>query len=370
MSRNSRNRGRKSRKQSSLIGRSASQASNASLLPQNDRPSQLPSNQSESDTQSEEDESIFKFSSASSIDHLHDSSQDINGIKRGVRKKNSFSSGLHSPKLHVSESGSKIHGSRTFSNGGIGGDRHNIKSDQNKALVRKLELMHNFTTEAVKLLRTEDEHLLKHDGHVSQQYLFRALEENHEELRRLLLKRLKPRPQRNSIASVPIGSPATTACPNTAGEVSDTNPFDFDYNESIIRVNPAMDDHNKETSDDNEEGCADEYYYDEKSQEEPTVMYNDNLSVQEDSTVSPLDHDDEPLEQDISKVEAIEETEATPFDLATIEEQPELGYTSESESSLELKDLASSGLTPTPLEPLPEEDTKLLEEISDHAKEN
>ena len=69
--------------------------------------------------------------------------------------------------------------------------------------VRKLELMHNFTTEAVRLLKSEDELKTSSSAEAdsSQQYLFRALEENHEELRRLLLKRLKPRPQRNSVVS-------------------------------------------------------------------------------------------------------------------------------------------------------------------------
>ena len=78
--------------------------------------------------------------------------------------------------------------------------------------VRKLELMHNFTTEAVRLLKSEDELKTSSSAEAdsSQQYLFRALEENHEELRRLLLKRLKPRPQRNSVvsAATAIGSPA------------------------------------------------------------------------------------------------------------------------------------------------------------------
>ena len=73
----------------------------------------------------------------------------------------------------------------------------------NCTLVRKLELMHNFTTEAVRLLKSEDELKTSSSAEAdsSQQYLFRALEENHEELRRLLLKRLKPRPQRNSVVS-------------------------------------------------------------------------------------------------------------------------------------------------------------------------
>ena len=118
----------------------------------------------------------------------------------------SISSGLHSPKLHVSESGGKIHGSHTFSGGQKSPRATQRNSEQNKALVRKLELMHNFTTEAVRLLKSEDEFKTSED--TSQQYLFRALEENHEELRRLLLKRLKPRPQRNSVATTAVGSPA------------------------------------------------------------------------------------------------------------------------------------------------------------------
>ena len=103
-------------------------------------------------------------------------------------------------------SGNKIHGSHTFS-GGQRSPRGSIIQktfEQIKALVRKLELMHNFTTEAVRLLKSEDDFKTSEDS----SNLFRALEENHEELRRLLLKRLKPRPQRNSVVSAALGSPA------------------------------------------------------------------------------------------------------------------------------------------------------------------
>ena len=72
-------------------------------------------------------------------------------------------------------------------------------SSSDKALVRHLELMHNFTSEAVKLLKKEDQtedritddDIEKLDQDSSK--IFRALEENHEELRLLLLRKLKPR---------------------------------------------------------------------------------------------------------------------------------------------------------------------------------
>ena len=89
----------------------------------------------------------------------------------------------------------------------------------------------------------------------------------------------------------------------------------------------------------------------DKSNEEPTVMFNDNLSIQEETNVSPLDSDDQSL---IIPLTSEDESEAGNgssimdpnfnsgggdfdlagvFDLATIEEQPELGYSSESESN-------------------------------------
>jgi len=145
-----------------------------------------------SESQSDEDgeeSCMFKFSSMSSVDHLNGSASDLAiTAKQRTRKKNSISSGLHSPKLHVSESGGKIHGSHTFSGGQKSPRATQRNSEQNKALVRKLELMHNFTTEAVRLLKSEDDFKTSEDS----SNLFRALEENHEELRRLLLKRLKP----------------------------------------------------------------------------------------------------------------------------------------------------------------------------------
>ena len=83
----------------------------------------------------------------------------------------------------------------------------------------------------------------------------------------------------------------------------------------------------------------------DKSNEELTIMYNDNLSIQEDTNVSPLDSDDKSLIMPASE----ENTDPTPImdpntatfdlagvcDLATIEEQPELGYSSESEANFE-----------------------------------
>ena len=84
----------------------------------------------------------------------------------------------------------------------------------------------------------------------------------------------------------------------------------------------------------------------DKSQEEPTVMYNDDLSIHElEVAVSPLDSDEPSLilpdSEDTSEASTgsilTDPNTAPPFDLAgvcdlaTIEEQPELGYSSESE---------------------------------------
>ena len=73
----------------------------------------------------------------SSVDHLNDSAADLaSTTKQRTRKKNSVSSGLHSPKMHVSESGGKIHGSHTFSGGQRSprGSTVQRSSEQNKAL--------------------------------------------------------------------------------------------------------------------------------------------------------------------------------------------------------------------------------------------
>ena len=119
MSRASRNRGQRSRKQSSLLGRSTSRISNTSMQNCKNCHDEDVKEATErrdvdqgsgSDSQSEDEdceESLFKFSSMSSVDHINDSSNDLTKFKRS-RKKNSVSSGLHSPKLHVSESGNFV----------------------------------------------------------------------------------------------------------------------------------------------------------------------------------------------------------------------------------------------------------------------
>ena len=315
---------------------------------------------------------LFKFSSMSSVDHLNDSAADLaSTTKQRTRKKNSVSSGLHSPKMHVSESGGKIHGSHTFSGGQRSprGSTVQRSSEQNKALVRKLELMHNFTTEAVRLLKSEDE--LKTSSSAedsSQQYLFRALEENHEELRRLLLKRLKPRPQRNSVvsAATALGSPANIGTSTATGGIGETseilnNPYDFEVGGVIVGGLTSevgsntilMAEGNNARNNVVDVDLEDDDEVD-KSNEEPTVMFNDNLSIQEETNVSPLDSDDQSLIIPLTSEDESEAGNGSSImdpnfnsggggdfdlagvcDLATIEEQPELGYSSESEANFE-----------------------------------
>ena len=86
------------------------------------------------------------------IEHLQDATNDTNEWvkKNAVRKKYSNASSALSPKHH-----GKLHnGIKSPSR-----DSRVSKSDRNrdKALVRHLELMHNFTSEAVKLLKKEEE---------------------------------------------------------------------------------------------------------------------------------------------------------------------------------------------------------------------
>ena len=227
--------------------------------------------------------------------------------------------------------------------------------------------MHNFTTEAVRLLKSEDDLKVSEDS--SQQYLFRALEENHEELRRLLLKRLKPRPQRNSVISAALGSPMATATSTagTAGELEISNPFEVGSLTTEAGSNTILSEDATNVPDaDLDEDDVD------KSNEEPTVMYNDNLSIQEETNVSPLDSDDQSLnmvtsedESEAGGVPILDPNTGASFDLAgvcdlaTIEEQPELGYSSESEANFEPfhgKISRGSNTSTTPqLDPLPEQ---------------
>ena len=182
----------------------------------------------------------------------------------------------------------------------------------NRTLVRKLELMHNFTTEAVRLLKSEDELKTSSSAEAdsSQQYLFRALEENHEELRRLLLKRLKPRPQRNSVvsAATALGSPANIGTSTATGGIGETseilnNPYDFEVGGVIVggltsevgsnTILMAEGNNARNNVVDVDLDLDDDEV--DKSNEEPTVMFNDNLSIQEETNVSPLDSDDQSL---------------------------------------------------------------------------
>ena len=254
MSRNSRNRGgQRSRKQSSNLARSISRVSNASASAARIA-GRHPSGDSNSE---EEEESMFKFSSMSSIDHLQGSASDLATKKR---KKYSISnSGIQSPKA-----------SKAPNSPGI----PRRQSENQKIIVRKLELMHNFTSEAVRLLKKE-ENLEEFD-------ILRALEENHEELRRLLLKRLKTK----------VSTPSAMTSP-TSEQV-------FDFEEAIDNLEP-------------ENQVQDNKQDDEESVEEPTVL----------EVLEPQNGDSNENENDTSD---------PPFDLATIEEQPELGYQSDSEA--------------------------------------
>ena len=121
----SRNKGgHRSRKHSSHLARSISRVSNASAA-QNDTTRER--NRSGDESHSEE-ESMFKFSSMSSIDHLQGSASDLTTSKQKQRKKYSISSGLQSPKTKLS--------SPTVPR---------RQSENQKSIVRKLELvMFNF----------------------------------------------------------------------------------------------------------------------------------------------------------------------------------------------------------------------------------
>lgn len=357
MSRASRQAGKRSRKPSSLMGRSTSRVSNNSQTQDGqDNPlcnDNAPSNVSESESHSEE-ESMFKFSrsSMSSVDHLHESSNDLVNRRKNSRdlrrrKKHSLPSGLQSPGVPGS---SKVNEKVCKNCPPPGSPRGSITrgtgsfNDYNQALIRKLELMHNFTSEAVRLLRTESDSGIHAANRLDDsQYMFSMLEQNHEELRQLLLKRLNPRPQRNSTVSTTVGSPPSTSGDPAMGEAGSgpgtgeitNNAFQYEL-EKPLEPSQVGDD-NSVTSMSNDGNLAiDEDLEEEedKSQEGSTVMYNDNLSVQDhDSSVSPLEDETNSGSNAHGGATGNEpEEHATTWnELDTIEEQPELGYTSETE---------------------------------------
>ena len=281
----SRNKGgQRSRKHSSHLARSISRVSNASAARENDTTRER--NRSGDDSHTDEEESMFKFSSMSSIDHLQGSASDLTKQKR---KKYSISSGLQSPKTKLS--------SPTIPR---------RQSENQKSIVRKLELMHNFTSDAVRLLKKEENNEEEFE-------ILKALEENHEELRRLLLKRIRAKHPNPNASSPVMTSPTSEQTQNH-----------FDFNE---QVNHSIDHQSEKNSDflllDNVNDKADNESED-VSVEEPTVYYNDNDSAKT-------------VESDNTEIigEVIldnSNNEEGPFDLATIEEQPELGYQSDSEA--------------------------------------
>ena len=303
MSRNSRNRGgQRSRKHSSNLARSFSRVSNASATAQNDLQNRG-RNPSGDESHSDEEESMFKFSSMSSIDHLQGSASDlVPSSKTGKhRKKYSISSGLQSPKTKVS--------SPTIPR---------RQSENQKSIVRKLELMHNFTSQAVRLLKKEENNEEEFE-------ILRALEENHEELRRLLLKRIKAK---HPVTSPPVTSPTSEMT---------NNPFEF--NETEMEASEKNSEFITENGNKNDEENEDE----DVSVEEPTVYYNDNDSAKTEDNV------------EISEVDNA--NEEGPFDLATIEEQPELGYQSDSEAyeTVNKKNSKENKVVSNPLDTLAED---------------
>ena len=166
--------------------------------------------------------------------------------------------------------------------------------------------MHNFTSDAVRLLKKEENNEEEFE-------ILKALEENHEELRRLLLKRIRAKHPNPNASSPVMTSPTSEQTQNH-----------FDFNE---QVNHSIDHQSEKNSDflllDNVNDKADNESED-VSVEEPTVYYNDNDSAKT-------------VESDNTEIigEVIldnSNNEEGPFDLATIEEQPELGYQSDSEA--------------------------------------
>jgi hypothetical protein len=323
-----------SRRLSTNLGRSTSRVSNGSGHNQaRRRERNLHGHSPEDSPDEEEDESdsLFKFSSTSSIDndHVSTSTHDLaKKNRRNFSKKNSLTSGsqIQSPKL---PSLPKYYQGRSPSrNSSVTNDQQN----HHQVLVRKLELMHNFTTEAVKLLKKEaikDDH---DEGGVLDESsnLFRALEENHEELRQLLLIRLRSR-HKSSIIIAPPGS-------DHGGKESPPNVENVDTNNTITA--DMGDEEDKESL-----------------EEEPTVRYNDNSSMHEETAYPTIEEDakDSPIE--------VSNEQETPFDLATIEEQPELGYQTDSyQSDSEAYENIHSKFNPENLSTVTEETKAQLKE--------
>ena len=160
--------------------------------------------------------------------------------------------------------------------------------------------MHNFTSDAVRLLKKEENNEEEFE-------ILKALEENHEELRRLLLKRIKTRHPPNALTSSPTMISPTSE-PNFNLEDHLTIDGSEKNSEFLVleNVKGNIDDDDIDESED-------------VSVEEPTVYYNDNDSAKT-------------VEIDNTEIGEVLENEEGPFDLATIEEQPELGYQSDSEA--------------------------------------
>ena len=383
-------RSRKISESAHRLGRSVSRVSN--LSPSRiSRAGQTPEDTHSDEESTTQNSAMFKFSSASSLDHVNEGNVTEWMKKNSRRKKHSIASSAMSPSKTQHEKLRKSSGTHSqhlvkspSRNSSI--SKSDLKAKSNLALVRHLELMHSFTSEAVKLLKKEDDRSNSDEEKFEDSAkIIRALEENHEELRQLLLNRLKPkskaRSRHPSVTNVNnSGNPTTTdADPETTENEAKLNSNDEDPNAKDVAVeNP-----------DNELGLpleneADaEYEFDnEKSHEETTVLYNDNTSVQEESNIPQIEEDAVPEVENLSSLPCSEPTnepiyeeanitEATTYEydhgLEPIAEQPELGYQSESDSiNITVTKLKENA--PTALDPVAEDTVEAEDESEETTK--
>ena len=332
-SRTSKPRSRKRSKLARSASRTSSQTGRQSLLQHQD---------DQDSVVSHDDDGSIRFSSNSSLatsqdQWLNDSHSHVqmSGHRRGSHLRKNYS-------IATTASGG----------GGLGTPKHvsatnlnnaNDPSVSSKVLLRKLELMQSFTTEAILLLKNQtnemkDNEVLGLDENLTTASMVNALEENHEELRLLLLNKLRP------AATKPTSTTEVKRLHNIPQQPPDHTADHFEHppgnqgTEDPSGIGDAVMPPSNFTKNNIVEAGGSEVptsIVNADLESSFTVADDHNLPAVQEVVHPAVDVEEPVLEVAAGGVEAGgggDGEEAIPFGLTAIQEQPELGYQSDSES--------------------------------------